>query len=104
MITVQQAEAFWGVVVECLVRFHARPAPLATREVAEYRAYLAAAPPEMRRGMVYHAEPFDVASWIADTPLSLDDVAEEYDMMMDAAFPTHSEPLASGAQVPRYGT
>lgn len=37
--------------------------------------------------MVYHAEPFDVASWIADNPLSLEDVATEYDLMMDAAFP-----------------
>lgn len=98
MITVQQAEAFWGVVVDCLVRFHTRPAPLAPREVAEYRAYLAAAPPEMQRGMVYHAEPFDVASWIADTPLSLEDVGEEYDMMMDAAFPTGASSVAVGDQ------
>ena len=87
MITARQAEAFWGVVADCLVRFHAYPVPQAEAELSEYRAYLAAAPPEMRRGMVFHAEPFDVASWIADNPLSRFDFEEEYEAMMDATFP-----------------
>lgn len=87
MITVQQAEAFWSVVEECLVRFHAFPVPLAQKAVADSLSYLAEARPGVRTDMVFHAEPFDVAATIADNPLSLADVAEEYDVMMDAAFP-----------------
>ncbi len=92
MITMRQAEAFWGVVTECLVRFHGYPASMADQEVAEFRAYLTSAPGGMRKGMVYHAEPFDVASRIADSQLPLSEVSEEYGMLMEAAFPGVAEP------------
>jgi len=103
MITVQQAEAFWSVVVDCLVRFHARPVSIARREVAEYRAHLAAAPVRMRRGMIFHAEPLDVASWITGETVEQGDVAEEYAAMMEAAFPTRSESLAVHETRAEYG-
>jgi hypothetical protein len=103
MITAQQAEAFWSVVAECLVRFHSYPEPLACREVAEFRAYLTAAPGGMRKGMVFHAEPFDVASRIADNQLPLSEVSEEYAMLMEAAFPGPAEPLAVRERQPGYG-
>ncbi|CAA9302205.1 MAG: hypothetical protein AVDCRST_MAG68-701 [uncultured Gemmatimonadetes bacterium] len=103
MITGQQAEVFWSVVAECLVRFHAHPVTLACKEVAEYRAHLAEAPKGMRRGMVYHSEPFEVASRIAGDAVQLSDVAQEYAAMMEAAFPFPSESLAMRERRARYG-
>lgn len=103
MITAQQAEAFWSVVAECLVRFHAYPASLACQHVAEFRSYLISAPGGMRKGMVFHAEPFDVASRIADSELPLSQVSEEYATLMEAAFPAESEPFAVRERQARYG-
>jgi hypothetical protein len=50
--------------------------------------------------MVYHAEPFDVATWIADNPLSRFDFEDEYEAMMDAAFP---DPESLSAREQRAG-
>jgi hypothetical protein len=103
MITAQQAEAFWSVVAECLIRFHSYPVAQAAQEVAEFRAYLVEAPGGMRKGMVFHAEPFDVASRIADSSLPLSEVLEEYEMLMESAFPEASEPLAVRERRAEYG-
>jgi hypothetical protein len=101
MITPRQAAAFWSVVEGCLVRFHGYPASRAQQELAAYRARLAEAPPGVRSDAVFHAEPFDVASWVADNPLSRCDCEEEYAAMMDAAFP-ESEALAEREQRARH--
>ncbi|HEY0151731.1 MAG TPA: hypothetical protein VGB92_07030 [Longimicrobium sp.] len=103
MITAQQAEAFWSVVEECLVRFHEYPASLASQQVAEFRSYLVSAPGGMRKGMVFHAEPFDVASRIADSELPLLQVSEEYAVLMAAAFPAEPEPFAVRERQHGYG-
>jgi hypothetical protein len=104
MITARQAEAFWSVVADCLVRFHGYPAPLAQEAVAGARSFLAQARAGVRTDMVFHAEPFDVASTIADNPLSRFDFEEAYAAMMDAAFPARPRPLAVGEQRAGYGT
>ena len=103
MITAQQAEAFWGVVAKCLARFHAYPASLACQQVEEFRSDLVSAPGGMRKGMVFHAEPFDVASRIADSELPLSEVSEEYATLMDAAFTAESERFAVRGRHPGYG-
>ena len=103
MITKAEADAFWSVVAECLVRFHGYPAPLADEEVAESRSYLSEAHPGLRTDMVFHAEPFDIASRIADNSLSRFDFEEEYAAMMDAAFPARPRPLAAREQRAGYG-
>jgi hypothetical protein len=54
--------------------------------------------------MIFHAEPFDVASTITDNPLSRFDFEEEYAAMMDAAFSARPRPLAVGEQRAGYGT
>lgn len=104
MITKAEAEAFWGVVADCLVRFHGYPVPRAHEAVAESRSYLAEARPGVRTDMVFHAEPFDVAATIAGNPLSRFDFEEEYAAMMDAAFPARPRPLAVREQRAGYGT
>lgn len=100
-MTARQAEAFFSVVEQCLIRFHGLSSPVARDALAEYRAHLAEAPPGVRTDAVFHAEPFDVACWIADNPLSRFDFDEEYGAMMDAAFP-ESEARAEREQRARY--
>ena len=103
MITARQAEAFWSVVADCLVRFHAYPSPLAQKKLAEYRTHLAEAPPGVRTDMVFHAEPFDIASRISGNELSRFDFEQEYAAMMDAAFAAPPESVAPREQRVGYG-
>jgi hypothetical protein len=64
----------------------------------ESRSSLSEAHPGLRTEMVFHAEPFDIASRIADNSLSRFDFEEEYAAMMDAAFPARPRPLAAREQ------
>jgi hypothetical protein len=75
-------EAFWGVVEDCLVRFHGWTCEATRRRLATLREDLEARPSDMAREIIYHHEPFNLACIIAGRELALDDVADDYDAIL----------------------
>lgn len=103
MITAHEAEAFWSVVAECLVRFHHKHPVIAAADVETFNARLERAPAGVRADMVFHAEPFDVACTIAGNPLLVEDVRYDYERMVRSAFSAGAEPSVVRERRPRYG-
>jgi hypothetical protein len=85
MATLEAAEkhAFWCVVEECLTRFHGWTPDRARKRLTELRAAIDAQPDEMAREIVYHDEPFYVAADLAGSRMEIDEVASEYDTLLD---------------------
>jgi len=70
--------AYWCVVEDTLVEVFGLPRSEAQAYVFEYQARLDALPPDVDQDIVYHDEPFNVASDLADRPRSWAEHREQY--------------------------
>ncbi len=68
---------FWGVVRQCIRRFHGRCASRTLARATRLRTKVNGMPVEQME-LFYHAEPFDVACNLADNPLDVQDHLDEY--------------------------
>src|SRR5207249_1281345 len=71
-------EAFWDVVVDCLVEIHMIPQGRAGELAAELRKSIEAAPAGIMGDLLYHSEPFDVACDLAQRQLDFREYASQY--------------------------
>ena len=78
-----EQDYFWGVVRQCIRRFHARCASLTLPKATRLRRKVNAMPVEQME-LSYHAEPFDVACRLAERPLAVTDHLHEYLEIRDA--------------------
>lgn len=84
MIEDKVKNAFWDVVIECLVQFHhwqlgkAREATIALSKGIEKP------PLGLSSDIFYHSEPFDVACDLAKVPLSFSEYRDEYNKILDS--------------------
>ena len=83
VIPKDEQDRFWGVVRQCVRRFHPRCASSTLAEATRLRRKVNRMPVEQRE-LFYHAEPFDVACNLADNPLDVKDHLAEYLEIRDA--------------------
>lgn len=97
--------AYWGIVTDCLVRFHQFPRPaaetivLGLRDVVESPRFQDAPPAGYDSDSFFHGEPFHVSCDLAGRNLDLNDFRSEYEPLMtgrysaaEAVWPECGEP------------
>ena len=77
VIPKDEQEHFWGVVRQCIRKFHARCASRTLAKAARLRRRVSGMPLKQME-LFYHAEPFDVACNLAENPLDVKDHLDEY--------------------------
>ena len=83
VIPKEEQDHFWGVVRQCIRRFHVCCASSALARATRLRKKVNAMPVEQME-LFYHAEPFDVACNLANNPLDVTDHLAEYLAVRDA--------------------
>lgn len=83
MIGSKAKDAFWDVVENCLVEFHGLSKRDAHLKRVDLRTHIESPPTEMSSEIFYHAEPFDVACDIAESPLDLSQYRSRYDQILN---------------------
>lgn len=79
----QLRDAYWGLVRECLTRFHGLSEAEAERLVAEMLRDMENAPEGIDTDVVFTTEAFDLASELAGRDLELRPVLNEYLAMVN---------------------
>jgi hypothetical protein len=75
-------DSFWRVVADCLVEFHAFDPATAQSESNALRQRIEQSPLGICGDVIYHDEPFDVASDIAGKKLDLSQYRSQYDLIL----------------------
>jgi hypothetical protein len=83
VIPKDEQDHFWGVVRQCIRRFHTRCASSTLLKATRLRRTVNGMPVEQME-LFYHAEPFDVACNLADNPIDVKDHLDEYLEIRDA--------------------
>jgi hypothetical protein len=83
VIPKDEQDHFWGVVRQCIRRFHASCASLTLAKATRLRRKVSGMPVDQME-LFYHAEPFDVACNLAGNPLEVKDYLNEYLTLRDA--------------------
>jgi hypothetical protein len=83
VIPKEERDHFWSVVRQCIRRFHPGCASSTLPAATRLRKKVNAMPVEQME-LFYHAETFDVACNLADTPLDVRDHLDEYLEIRDA--------------------
>jgi hypothetical protein len=87
LTTKYDPSSYWRVVEDCLVELFGLPRNDAQNDVSEYRARLNSLPPDVDQDIVYHDEPFNVASDLADRKLSWELHQEQYHRILERHAP-----------------
>jgi hypothetical protein len=79
-------DAWWAVVADCLVEFHGYSRSYADAAAAKLRARIESPPPGLESDILYHDEPFDVASRLAGASLEMPPPRDRYHAIRDRRF------------------
>lgn len=93
VLTEQLKNAFWEAVIDCLVQFHglsssdARARALRLRSKIEF-----ALGTRFEPGLIYHDEPFYIASRLVGRELDLEPLRAQYDTILTRRLGSMAEP------------
>jgi hypothetical protein len=98
MVIEDLKNAFWGAVVDCLVQFHGLSAGEANTRASALRSDLELAlGTKFEPGLIYHDEPFYIASRLAGNELNLEAHWEDYRAILARRYgPVEAEMATSG--------
>ena len=86
MITDSLKNAFWAAVADCLAEFHHRSRPKAVASTFDLRMRLENPPEDVDSDLIYHSEPFEVASNLAEEDLDISKYRQQYDLILERHF------------------
>ncbi len=75
---IQRSEQFWKAVRLCLEEFYAYPPNAAKRRISEYIKVISPTGNLSDEDVVYHYEPFNLASDLAGQDMNIEDHRDEY--------------------------